>query len=86
VAFARRLDSEIAIIAVPRFAHALLGESDRITFDPSVWNDTALIVDGASPVVWRNIFDDQTIGSANGEIAAISIFSRCPVALLIATQ
>jgi (1->4)-alpha-D-glucan 1-alpha-D-glucosylmutase len=83
VAFARRYDSDIAIIAAPRFAHALLGENDRITFDPSVWKDTTLTVDGASPVVWRNIFDDQTIGGANGEIAAIPLFSRCPVALLL---
>jgi maltooligosyltrehalose synthase len=84
MAFARRLDSDIAIIAVPRFPRALLDENDRITFVPSVWRDTALTAEGALPVVWRNIFDDQTAGSANGKIAAISIFNRCPVALLIA--
>jgi maltooligosyltrehalose synthase len=86
VAFARRLDSDIAITVVPRFAHALLGENDRITFDSSVWKDTTLSLDGTSQVVWRNIFGDQSTGSTNGEIAATSIFNRCPVALLIAVR
>jgi malto-oligosyltrehalose synthase len=86
VAFARRHDSDIAITVVPRLPHALLGENDRITFDPSVWEDAALAVDSASAVVWRNIFDDQTIRSANGKIATKSIFSLCPVALLIASR
>jgi (1->4)-alpha-D-glucan 1-alpha-D-glucosylmutase len=86
VAFARRHDSDIAITAVPRFPHALLSEYGRITFGPSVWKDTVLSIEAASPVVWRNIFDDQAIRSANGKIAAISIFDRSPVALLIASR
>ena len=83
-AFARRHDSDIAITAVPRFPHALLRECDRITFGPSVWKDTALSIEAASPAVWRNIFGGQAIRSANGKLAAVSIFDRYPVALLTA--
>lgn len=84
VAFARRLDSDIAITVVPRLAHALLGDGDRITFDPSAWKDTALMLNGASPVVWRNIFSGGTVRAAKQQIEAKSILNRCPVALLIA--
>jgi (1->4)-alpha-D-glucan 1-alpha-D-glucosylmutase len=85
VAFARRLDSGIAIVAVPRFSHALLGAGDGIVFDPCVWKDTALAFEGESPVVWRSIFDDRMIDVAHGRIAAASILRRCPVALLMAS-
>jgi maltooligosyltrehalose synthase len=86
VAFARRHGSDIAITAVPRLVHALLGNRNRITFDSSVWKSTALKLDGSWPVVWRNIFDDQEIRLADRKIAAKSVFSRCPVALLIASR
>jgi maltooligosyltrehalose synthase len=85
VAFARRLDSGIAIVVVPRFPHALLGDGDGIIIDSGVWKDTALIFEGASPVVWRSIFDGRMIHGANKKIPATSILSRCPVALLIAS-
>jgi (1->4)-alpha-D-glucan 1-alpha-D-glucosylmutase len=86
VAFARRHDSDIAITIVPRLPYALLGQDDRITFDSSAWNDTALAVGTASPIVWCNIFDDQAIHGTNGKVAAKSIFHRCPVALLMAAR
>ena len=85
LAFARRLDSAIAVVVVPRFPHALLGDGDRITVDPCVWQDTALTFEGASSIVWRNIFDDGINHGANEQIAATSILSRWPVALLMAT-
>jgi maltooligosyltrehalose synthase len=86
MAFGRRLDSDIAITAVPRFSHALLGENDRITFDPAVWKDTVLTFDGAPAIAWRSILDHRTIGGAHGKIAAESILNRFPVALLIASR
>jgi malto-oligosyltrehalose synthase len=84
VAFARRLDSGIAITVVPRFPHALLGDDDRITFDPSAWKGSALTLNGAWPVVWCNIFCNGTIRAAKQQIEVKSILNRCPVALLIA--
>jgi maltooligosyltrehalose synthase len=86
VAFARRFDSDIAITVVPRLAHALLSDGDRITFDPSAWKDAALTLNHAWPIVWRNIFCAETIRATQRQIEAKSIFSRCPVALLIASR
>jgi malto-oligosyltrehalose synthase len=85
VAFARRLDSDIAITVVPRLAHELLGAGDRITFDPSAWKDAALTLDHVWPVVWRNIFCGETIRAAQQRIEVKSILGRSPVALLIAS-
>jgi (1->4)-alpha-D-glucan 1-alpha-D-glucosylmutase len=85
VAFARRLDSDIAIMVVPRLAHELLGEGDRITFDPTAWKDAALTLDHVWPVVWRNIFCGETIRAAQQQIEVKSILGRSPVALLIAS-
>jgi len=85
VAFARRLDSDIAIVVVPRLPHALLGGGDGIIFDPCVLKDTALTFEDGPPVVWRSIFDGRMIRGAQGKIAAASILSRCPVALMIAS-
>jgi (1->4)-alpha-D-glucan 1-alpha-D-glucosylmutase len=84
-AFARRLDSGIAVVVVPRFPHALLGDGAGITFDSRAWEDTALTFQNESPVVWRSIFDDRMIRGAQGRIAAASILSQCPVALLMAS-
>jgi (1->4)-alpha-D-glucan 1-alpha-D-glucosylmutase len=86
VAFARRLNSDIAITVVPRLAHALLGEGDRITFDRSAWNDAALTLDHVRPVVWRNIFCGKTIRAAQQQIEVKSILGRYPVALLTASR
>jgi (1->4)-alpha-D-glucan 1-alpha-D-glucosylmutase len=86
VAFARRLDSDIGIIVVPRLAQALVGDGDRITCDPAAWEGCALTLDRAWPVVWRNIFSDETIRAAEQQIEVKTILSRCPVALLIASR
>jgi hypothetical protein len=36
--------------------------------------------------VWRSIFDDQVLRLDERKLAAKSVFSRCPVALLIASR
>jgi maltooligosyltrehalose synthase len=80
VAFARRLGSEVMVVAVPRIASPLL-EVGTIRFAPGAWTNTALGFDADETLV--DLFSMKKF-RGNAQIAIGELLSRMPIALLIA--
>ena len=86
-AFARRLDGQLAVVAVPRLAAGLLGRDESILpLGPEVWRDTYLLLPpGAVDGVLYNILTGEELrpaGDGNRHLAAADFFRSFPVALL----
>lgn len=86
LAFARRYQSEVAVIAVPRFCACLLQCEPRLPGASETWHDTRIELPETAVMSFRNLFTGDSLHpeSANG-IAAFSaaqLFADFPVALL----
>jgi (1->4)-alpha-D-glucan 1-alpha-D-glucosylmutase len=81
VAFARRNEDRIAIIAAPRLL-AKLVKVEQMPLGESVWGDTALELPKGAPAEWRHVFTDQVI---EGEkvLKAADIFRHFPAGFLV---
>jgi (1->4)-alpha-D-glucan 1-alpha-D-glucosylmutase len=75
VAFARRRDAHIAVVVVPRIASAQL-RNGGITFDPTAWQDTTVLL----PNALVDVFTGHR--TTEGSCAVHALLGRLPVALL----
>jgi (1->4)-alpha-D-glucan 1-alpha-D-glucosylmutase len=87
-AFARRLDTQCAVVAVPRLLASVISGTDQIPLGSEIWQDTELVLPADIPCpAWRNLFSgEQLNASASGTertLRASSLFAHFPVALLV---
>jgi (1->4)-alpha-D-glucan 1-alpha-D-glucosylmutase len=83
VAFARRRESQVAIVVVPRLVSRLLEEQSGILPAPSQWDDTAVLV----PDSPNSQFSDMITGlplntDDQGRLPVAKLFARFPVSVL----
>ena len=86
VAFARELDGETAIVAVPRLCAKLLGESLDNLCAPTVWGETKLEISSSGTKCLHNAFTGECIplsGTGSQLLPAGDLFRSFPVALLL---
>ncbi len=87
VAFARRLDDEEIIVAVPRLVATVIGKERRDPVGSEVWGDTRLVLPDVEPGSrYRDVFAGETVETTVGEggsvLALSAVFARLPFALL----
>jgi (1->4)-alpha-D-glucan 1-alpha-D-glucosylmutase len=86
VAFARRLEGQWALVAVPRLMTKLIktGEPPLV---PRVWGDTMLIMPPDAPLTWHNILAGearQTTRKSSGHALPLAqVMASFPAALLL---
>jgi (1->4)-alpha-D-glucan 1-alpha-D-glucosylmutase len=88
LAFARRLESNWCVVAVPLQLRAVLPMRESLT-QPEIWNETTVKLPLDAPRAWRNIFSGEAIGAGTGEelrLSTSSLFGGFPVALLHAAE
>jgi malto-oligosyltrehalose synthase len=86
VAFIRKLESESILVAAPRLAAGLLGDSDVPPIGPEIWEDTEiLLTSGTSLAECRNAFTGERVES-RARIAVSELFRHFPVALCVLSQ
>jgi (1->4)-alpha-D-glucan 1-alpha-D-glucosylmutase len=87
VAFARQFDGCTIVVAVPRLCAKLMGETNDIVCEESIWKDTFLEIPRASVSCYHNLFTGECLPlkaeepSPNFRIA--DLFRNFPVALLV---
>ncbi|HEU4626197.1 MAG TPA: malto-oligosyltrehalose synthase [Steroidobacteraceae bacterium] len=91
LAFARRADDQLAIVAVPRLSARLLGWREALPLGAGVWGETRIDIPPrvhvaeAGPL--RNVLTGETIELAQDDagiqLVVASVFSSFPVALLV---
>ncbi|MEX0803844.1 MAG: malto-oligosyltrehalose synthase [Candidatus Binatia bacterium] len=86
VAFARRKDTNWAVVAVPRFPTGMFPCADASAGRQGAWEDTALILPDDSPTAWSNVFTGETLQAPATEAARkiylTDVLADFPVALL----
>jgi (1->4)-alpha-D-glucan 1-alpha-D-glucosylmutase len=83
VAFARELDGDWLVCAVPRLP-ATLGSGMPIGRRP--WRDTSIALPDGAPTRWRDLLSGQTLEAENGRLAVGAVFRHLPVAILGQTE
>ena len=89
VAFIRKLESENVLVAAPRLAASLLGDSDVPPIGPEIWEDTEILLPSSiSRVECRNAFTGERVEFAEfrARIAVSELFRHFPVALCVLSQ
>jgi maltooligosyltrehalose synthase len=81
VAFARRFESQLALVVVPRIASVLL-RTGTVTFAPDAWKDTVVALPHEGALA--NALTGQLI--AESPCAVQSLLGPMPVALLVSRQ
>jgi malto-oligosyltrehalose synthase len=81
IAFSRRLREQMLVVIVPQVAAQLLRSEDHILFDPAVWRDTRVAVDGAN---LTSLFVPRAV--PGGAIKVGALFGDLPVAALISPE
>jgi (1->4)-alpha-D-glucan 1-alpha-D-glucosylmutase len=87
VAFARRVDDQWALVAVPRLL-LTLSPSAKPPVGKRIWKENAVHLPAGAPTDWQNIFTGEELsaseqGMADRAIFLYELFRRLPVALLI---
>ena len=86
VAFARRLDDEIAIAVVPRLYEKLLNESNKLLPDPNIWSGTWIDVSDFTAREYRNVLTGEAVRAREYDGRAVlqaeSLLKEFPVAML----
>jgi len=89
LAYARKLEDKIAIVAVPRLTERLLRPRAGLPLGPDVWADTRIEIPGRlgdAGDAFRNILTDGAVELSRDDegfyFPAASVFSSFPVALL----
>jgi len=89
VAFLRKLESESVLVAAPRLAASLLGDSDVPPIGPETWEDTEILLPSSiSRLECRNAFTGERVEFAEfrASIAVSELFRHFPVALCVLSQ
>jgi (1->4)-alpha-D-glucan 1-alpha-D-glucosylmutase len=87
--FARRDQTETALVAVPRLLAGLLQGATRAPLGREVWGGAGLLVPAADPAaIWRNVFTAELLAPSESHgkllLSAANLFTHFPVALLLA--
>jgi (1->4)-alpha-D-glucan 1-alpha-D-glucosylmutase len=87
VAFVRRTDSVLAMVAVPRFCAALCRPGNW-PLGPEIWGETRVVLpDDVPPVSCTDLFSGKTVDpSRDGSYPVGALFSDFPAALLISKE
>jgi (1->4)-alpha-D-glucan 1-alpha-D-glucosylmutase len=84
-AFARRFENNWVMVVVPRLTANLPRES-FFPLKEASWGSTSIALPPSAPVNWRNVFTGEDFSTSRARrkklLAAASIFSRLPFALL----
>jgi (1->4)-alpha-D-glucan 1-alpha-D-glucosylmutase len=89
-AFARRHETGVAIVSVPRLVATLTGHEPRPPLGGDIWEDTAIVLPSSFDAdgLW-NAFTGEAIPIArdNGApiVGAAAVFESFPIALLVST-
>jgi (1->4)-alpha-D-glucan 1-alpha-D-glucosylmutase len=86
-AFARKLEQEMVVIAVPRLMLRLTGGNEQLPLGHAVWQDTRLVLPAAAPGErYRNLFTGEVLTVVEGGdgpgLPLADVFRTFPVALL----
>lgn len=84
VAFVRRQDSHLLVVAVPRLCAASVADTDLPLVPPGYWGDTTIACpadDGAC--TFTDLFTHRTLQGHPAGLPARTLFSGWPVAVLI---
>jgi (1->4)-alpha-D-glucan 1-alpha-D-glucosylmutase len=87
VAFARRLEDEEVIVAVPRLVAGLVGRDLRDPIGEEIWSRSRLLLPESEPGrSYRNVLTGEVIAAGSAEQGAAlqmaEVFAHLPVALL----
>jgi (1->4)-alpha-D-glucan 1-alpha-D-glucosylmutase len=83
IAFARRVNGEWAVVAVPRLLAALCRGRDPAS-NPGIWTGTEIHLPPDAPGGWRNVFTGELVRGR--PLAASRLFGQFPVAVLSAGE
>jgi len=85
VAFARKDEGRVAIVAVPRLCAELMGDSQDTICYEAIWRDTSLAIPDSAVPCYHNVFTGECIQSRAGiqQLPVADLFRRFPVALLL---
>ncbi|HWM88438.1 MAG TPA: malto-oligosyltrehalose synthase [Kofleriaceae bacterium] len=78
LAFARRLDGEWLVCAVPRLPATI---ASGLPLGARAWRDTSVRLPGGAPASWRDLLSGASI-TAGDSLGAAALFRHLPVALL----
>jgi (1->4)-alpha-D-glucan 1-alpha-D-glucosylmutase len=88
VAFARKYEDEMLVVATPRLCAQLLKGTPGLPLGKEVWGDTTIHLPGAGTL--HNIFTGEVINSTQAEgpktVSAADLFRSFPVALLMSGE
>jgi (1->4)-alpha-D-glucan 1-alpha-D-glucosylmutase len=87
VAFARRLENEEIIVAVPRLVAGLVGRDLRDPIGEEIWSKSRLLLPETAPgTSYRNLLTDEVVVATEAEEGAAlqmdDVFAHLPFALL----
>lgn len=84
LAFARKLEDKLLIVAVPRLCAELLGRRRELPCGPRIWNGTTVELPVNPPARLRNVLTDElTEVGSQPNVHASTLLAQFPVALLI---
>ncbi|MBX3501673.1 MAG: malto-oligosyltrehalose synthase [Alphaproteobacteria bacterium] len=81
VAFARRLGSEVVVVAVPRLAYGMVGDLASLAISPEVLGG-ACLRPSFQPATLVDILDSREVRFDAARVPLTSLFGRRPVAVL----
>jgi (1->4)-alpha-D-glucan 1-alpha-D-glucosylmutase len=86
VSFARQHEGRTIIVAVPRLAGRLMGESHDSVCEETIWRDTTLEIPSDGVTCYHNLFTGECLPlkpDAVSRIPVSDLFRNFPVAVLI---
>jgi (1->4)-alpha-D-glucan 1-alpha-D-glucosylmutase len=84
VAFARRHESDVVLVVVPRIASRLLLPQGSLSFDPGAWKDTAISL--PQQIDFADALSGEPVSPEGAIARTSSLFARFPVALLVSSR
>ncbi|HWR17569.1 MAG TPA: malto-oligosyltrehalose synthase [Terriglobales bacterium] len=81
ISFARRLESQMVIAAVPRFAYTLMKGNVAPPIGSDVWRDCVIEVPGEAGTL-TNVLTGKPVEISDGHLLCREVFADFPVALL----
>jgi maltooligosyltrehalose synthase len=79
VAFLRRHNDGVVLIAVPRLPTSLLAAADRLSLEAAAWRDTTLRF--SESISLMNVLDPKSPPLVGRNVAVHQLLSRVPIAV-----
>lgn len=87
VAFARKFEGRLVLVAAPRLCAALLGDNFESPCQESLWGDTTLEIPHSEAACYHQVLTGECIPIDRGDqqqfLPAAKLFRDFPVALLV---